>query len=496
MALHLSNQPAIREPQQSGTEPQVTILSKPVNSEERAFGEFLQAHRDTYRQGRIDDLRAGDFARLDRAGHVYLDYTGSGLYAERQVRRHAEFLASGVYGNPHSLNPTSRMSTEAVDGGRRRVLDYFRADPRDYDVVFTSNASHALKVVAEAYPFEPGDQFFLTFDNHNSVNGIREFARARGAATQYVPVFPPDLRGSTSVLESLFERAGAQGEHRLFAYPAQSNFSGVQHPLEWIAVARAHRFDVLLDAAAFVPTNRLDLSHVQPDFVTLSFYKMFGYPTGIGALIARHDALARLNRPWFAGGTIDIASVQADRFRRAPGAAGFEDGTPDFLGIPAVEMGLDLLASVDVAMVHDRVQALTAWWLGQLSTLTHRNGQPLIRLYGPHSIEHRGGTLAFNLADRYGVLIDHAAVDERASAENISLRTGCFCNPGAGELAFGLARTDITACLDRDPGRMTYDDFRRCIDPKAAGAVRASLGIASNFHDAWRFVQFLRTFLE
>jgi selenocysteine lyase/cysteine desulfurase len=130
------------------------------------------------------------------------------------------------------------------------------------------------------------------------------------------------------------------GEHRLFAYPAQSSFSEVQHPLGWVAAAKARGFDVLLDAAAFVPTNRLDLWRVKPDFVALSFYKMFGYPTGVGALIARHEALARLHRPWFAGGTINVASVQADRFVLAQGAAAFEDGTIDFASIPAVELGL------------------------------------------------------------------------------------------------------------------------------------------------------------
>ncbi|MCP4693599.1 MAG: PAS domain S-box protein, partial [Desulfobacterales bacterium] len=46
------------------------------------------------------------------------------------------------------------------------------------------------------------------------------------------------------------------GRRNLFAFPAQSNFSGVQHPLEWIEAARARGWDVLVDAAAFAPTNR------------------------------------------------------------------------------------------------------------------------------------------------------------------------------------------------------------------------------------------------
>jgi len=56
----------------------------------------------------------------------------------------------------------------------------FSASPDDYCVVFTQNASGALKLVGEAYPFAPDGQYLLTFDNHNSVNGIREYARMWG----------------------------------------------------------------------------------------------------------------------------------------------------------------------------------------------------------------------------------------------------------------------------------------------------------------------------
>jgi selenocysteine lyase/cysteine desulfurase len=280
----------------------------------------------------------------------------------------------------------------------------------------------------------------------------------------------------------------------LFAFPGQSNFSGVQHPLEWIDVAHARGYDVLLDAAAFAPTNPLDLSRWRPEFVTLSFYKMFGYPTGVGALIARHDALARLRRPWFAGGTIDVVSVQADQFRPTVGPEAFEDGTPNFLAFPAVEAGLELMASVGVDVIHRRVRALTAWLLAQMCSLRHDNGAPLVRLYGPGCAERRGGTIAFNLATADGALIAHALVDDLASKQGISLRTGCFCNPGAGELAFGLSRDDISSCLQRTPGRLTHEEFEHCIDPKTAGAVRVSVGMVSNFRDVWRFLEFLRGF--
>jgi selenocysteine lyase/cysteine desulfurase len=459
-----------------------------------AYEAFLHAHPEYRATRALDELRAREFSRLDAQGHVYLDYTGSGLYAASQVRRHAERLLAGAFGNPHSSNPTAAESTRLLEHCRRRVLEFFRADAAEYAAVFTANASQALKLVGESYPFQPGDAFVLTYDNHNSVNGIREYDRAHGAETRYVPMLPPELRVSEADLEARLD-AAAGADHKLFAFPAQSNFSGVQHPLEWVARAQARGFDVLLDAAAFVPTNRLDLSQVKPDFVALSFYKMFGYPTGVGALIARREALARLHRPWFAGGTIEVASVQADRFVLSQGAAGFEDGTPDFLNVPAVELGLELIEAVGIDAIHERVRLLTGWLIDELVALRHADGAPLVRLYGPATTERRGGTLAFNLVDAAGRVIDQGSVEARAAERGISLRTGCFCNPGAGELALGLTRGEIESCLAAEP-RMSYEEFRHCVDPKTAGAVRVSLGLASSFDDAFAFVSFAREFLD
>ena len=377
----------------------------------------------------LDDFRARELARLDREGHVYLDYTGGGLYGESQVRRHMDLLLGSVLGNPHSTNPTSAAATHYVESCRRRVLAFFNADPREYVAIFTANASQSLKLVGESYPFEPGDRFLLTFDNHNSVNGIREFDRAHGAETIYVPVIPPELRVDEAALDRELARA-RPGGHNLFAYPAQSNFSGVQHPLSWIARAQAQGWDVLLDAAAFVPSNRLDLGEVHPDFVALSFYKMFGYPTGVGALLARRSALARLHRPWFAGGTITVASVQADIHTLAEGEAAFEDGTLNYAILPAVEYGLDLLETLGVETVHERVRCLTGWLLQELGSLCHGNGAPVVRIYGPDSTDRRGGTVTLNFYDARGHFIDHPVIEragERTShlaAQRLLLQPG------------------------------------------------------------------------
>src|SRR5688572_3053944 len=335
------------------------------------FVTFLKAHPQYPTTKMIDDLRAVEYSRLDIGGNIYLDYTGGGLYAESQLRAHSRLLAGHVFGNPHSSNPTSQAATQLVEHAREYVLKFFNADPDEYLAIFTPNASGALKLVGESYPF-PGGRYLLTFDNHNSVNGIREFAHARGADVTYIPIALPDMRVDESQLERELKRPSKKGNN-LFAYPAQSNFSSVKHPLDWIERAHQHGWDVLLDAAAFVPTSKLDLNTVKPDFVPISFYKMFGYPTGIGALLARKQALAKLHRPWFAGGTITVASVQGDKYYMADDASAFEDGTVDYLGIPAVEIGLKHLESITYEVIGERVRSLTGWLLDNLTSMKHGN---------------------------------------------------------------------------------------------------------------------------
>jgi molybdenum cofactor sulfurtransferase len=461
------------------------------------YPEFIQKYPAYDKTHDLDELRDRDYARLDRSGQVYLDFTGGGLYADSQMRLHQQVLAENIFGNPHSSNPTSQAATRLIESTRSAILKFFNADPAEYTVIFALNASGALKLVGESYPFEPGSRYLLTFDNHNSVNGIREFAHARGAEVTYIPVGLPDMRVDLDSLDAALD-PGAGHKNNLFAYPAQSNFSGVQHPLEWIQRAHDKGWDVLLDAAAFAPSNPLDLGRFKPDFVPLSFYKIFGYPTGIGALLARREALKKLRRPWFAGGTITVASVQGDKYYLAEAPAAFEDGTLDYLNIPAVEIGLKHIQSIGYGIIHERVNALTGWLLDNLSAMKHSTGVPLVRIYGPLTTDRRGGAVTANFFDPSGLPVDHRVIELEAGQHNISLRTGCFCNPGAGEIALGLSKPELAACFTQ-PGhdqRLSLDDFRLCIDGKSSGAVRVSVGLVSNFEDIQTFLKFASGMLQ
>jgi selenocysteine lyase/cysteine desulfurase len=455
-----------------------------------AYEEFLGEFPEYASTHALDALRVRDYRRLDDEHQVYLDYTGGSLHAESQVLQHATLLNAHVFGNPHSASPSSRGVTTLVEQARQAVLEWFNASPDEYSAVFTANATGALKHVGESYPFSQGTQLLLTVDNHNSVNGIREFARAKGAPVEYAPLTIPELRIDRERLDAML--AAPSTGPGLFAFPAQSNFTGVKHPLDLIELAHARGWDVLLDAAAFVPTSRLDLSAVKPDFVSVSFYKMFGYPTGVGCLLARTRLLGTLRRPWFAGGTVNFATVNGRACVLSPGEAGFEDGTLNYLAIPAVEVGLRHLRAAGLDVINTRVRCLTAWLLQRLVNLQHSNGHHMVRIYGPITTESRGGTLTMNFYDPEGHFLDYRRIEEMAGAQGISLRTGCFCNPGAGETAEGITEADVRAALELDANMnlARFLDLVTSRGGKSAGAIRVSLGLVSNFADAYRFIQF------
>ncbi|MFF0739363.1 aminotransferase class V-fold PLP-dependent enzyme [Streptomyces sp. NPDC004111] len=433
-------------------------------------------------------MRATEFGYLAEGGHSYLDHTGAGLPPRSLVRASADRITEGCFGNPHSENPTSRASGDLVEEARAAVLRHFHADPDEYAVVFTPNATGALRLIGEAYPFAPGSRLVMSLDNHNSVNGLREYARAKGARTAYVPLAGPDLRIDVRRLRATLPASG----RGLFAYPAQSNFTGVQHPLEWIGRIRERGYDVLLDAAAFVPTNPLDLGRVHPDFTVVSWYKVFGHPTGVGSLVVRREALARLRRPWFSGGTVHAVSAGAQWHVLSDGVAAFEDGTVNFLALPDVTAGLAWIDSLGLDRVHRHVTALTTRLLGALGELRHSDGSPLIRVYGPGPDRPgapRGATVALNVLDAAGDIVDERRVAHDSARRGISLRTGCFCNPGAGEAALRLPQRRLRSAARARLASL--EEYLHLLGLPSAGAIRLSLGIATQPRDLDVFLSFV-----
>lgn len=261
-----------------------------------------------------------------------MENAGATLYPKSLIKIVNEDLMQNIYMNPH----TDKYTKDCIEQIRCLILRHFNTDPTTYSVVFTSGTTQSLKLVAESFQFGSDQNeslnsgsFVYLRDNHTSVLGLREIAADKNADVVHVShqEFLNSLCGdivTTPKLKGKYKNKG----NTLLVYPAQSNFNGFKYPLDAIDNIKngylnqymkkhlgkiCNNWYVLLDAASYVATNKLDLGKRQPDFVCFSFYKIFGYPTGLGALLIKNSSAEVLNQKrYFGGGTVDVVLTSED----------------------------------------------------------------------------------------------------------------------------------------------------------------------------------------
>ncbi|KOC70306.1 Molybdenum cofactor sulfurase 1 [Habropoda laboriosa] len=450
--------------------------------------------------GEIAKRLENDFSRIRE--ECYLDHAGATLYSDTQIKNVASDLHNSLFANPHSIGTASNVTQDLIESTRYLILDHFHTSSDEYSVIFTSGATASLKIIADTFLFsEDGKHmshsghFVYTQDNHTSVLGMREVIVKKGAKVtclSHSNVFEIFNSPSKSLRSSSFSQ---QNSNSLFVYPAQCNFSGLKYPLTWIKDVhngvlsnvvsdKSTKWYVLLDAAAFASTNELDLSTFKPDFVCLSFYKMFGYPTGIGALLVKNSNADVLQKVYYGGGTIDVA-LSSDMFhiKRKNLHQRFEDGTVPFLSIISLRHGFDILSSITMEKISKHVFSLANFLYKSLLELHHSNGEPVARLYSDTACDNpdtQGGIVTFNLIRSNGEYVGYMEVLNMAALFKIHLRTGCFCNPGACQRHLALSNKEV---LKNYEAGYVCGGAADLINGRPTGAVRVSFGYMSTIKD-------------
>ncbi|KAJ2023791.1 hypothetical protein GGI06_001269 [Coemansia sp. S85] len=416
------------------------------------------------------------------------------------VRAQAEEMLTTIPANPHSNHPGSQWTRDKIEQVRDRLLGFFGTTSRDYALVFTANATAAIRLAGELTLMSKDGTFCYTSSAHTSVVGLRGIAAELGAAVR------PAEFGD---LDDIIRPEHTNGVS-LVAYPAQCNFSGERFPWD-VADKVARRFPantgasggkgddahppwwVLVDAAAYASSSPLNLGalHTGPDFVAVSMYKIFGAPTGVGALLVRRSSIPFLrSKRFFGGGTVNMISYDHmwQEFR-AEIEARLEDGTVNFQAIASLRHALDAHARNfgSMARVKQHASNITRYAVSSLKSLSHDNGRPLCTIYG-HCGAEFGPTVALNLRDTNGGYIGHIEVERLAVMSGIAMRTGRFCNPGAARRWLDLTTPDLIRYASLG---YTCGDDNDIIAGKPVGAIRISFGAMTSCEDIDRFVAFL-----
>ncbi|KAK5081753.1 hypothetical protein LTR05_007889 [Lithohypha guttulata] len=434
----------------------------------------------------IEEIRKTEYPGLLET--TYLDHAGTTLYAKSLIDAYHKDLTSNIYGNPHSESPASWLSTQRVDEARQAVLKYFNADPEHFDVVFCANATAAIKIVADCFRDQ---RFWYGYhkDAHNSLVGVREVASESRCFTSNLEV------------EQYFQ--GTDPGLRLFAYPAQSNMTGYRPPYAWARQIRSTGTYVLLDAASYLTSGRLDLGDVDvaPDFIALSFYKIFGYPD-LGALIVRRSAFNVLTRrKYFGGGTVELVTViggSSHESKKHHIHDFLEDGTLPFHNIIALKHAIEVQKRIFGTRedISQHTAHLSGWLYHTLKSLRHANGLPVMELYKDKNATYgdtktQGPILSFNIwrADR--TFIGKSHFEKLAISCGFQIRTGGVCNPGGVASMVELEHWELRRNFTEG---VSCGDDKDIIGGKPTGIIRVSLGAMSTMSDVTRFVDFVKHF--
>lgn len=416
------------------------------------------------------------------------------------MQRFSTDMLSSLYGNPHSGSVSSQLSTKRIEDVRLQVLQFFNADPEDFDVVFVANATAGMKLVMDSFrSVEGGFDYIYHKDSHTSLIGIRENA-TRSQCFGDAEVESWLANSSMTAMDY-----GTAASIGLFAYPAQSNMDGRKLPLDWIprvrelSSTRRRPTYTLLDAAALVATSPLDLNATAPDFTVLSFNKIFGFPD-LGALIVRKSSGDILrNRKYFGGGTVEMVlciDEQCHAFKEQSLHEILEDGTLAIHSIMALQSALDvhleLFENMNRIANHTMLLAKRLW--EGLESLRHANGQRVCKMYSRPATCGRpsGPTIALNLMDSKGTWISNAEVEKLAAVKQIHLRVGGLCNPGGVATALDLSKGDIRNNFSAGFRCGNDNDIMR--SGKPTGVIRISLGAMSIMSDVTRFIDFIKEF--
>jgi molybdenum cofactor sulfurtransferase len=420
------------------------------------------------------------------------------------MEQYAREMTSTLYGNPHSNSWSSQRTTSRIEDTRLRLLNFFQADPTEFDLVFVANATAGVKLVVEALRSAPGGYRYAYHQScHTSLIGVRE------EATESVCV-------DDSAVEDWIVGKSPFNHHQdesisveLFAYTAQCHMDGQRYPVSWGSnIQMGHTYSssrlyTLLDAASLVATASLDLSDSDssPNFVVLSLYKIFGFPD-LGALIVRRDAESLFDlRRYFGGGTVDTVVCGKEQWH-APKTQflheRLEDGTLPFHNIIALDVAMDVHLRLYKSMstIASHTSFLVRRLYQGLSSLEHRNGMKVCVLYTKEasifgSPIGNGPSVAFNIQNQSGAWIALSEFEKLAVLKHFHVRTGGVCCPGGIASALNLASWESKNNFSAGFRCGTENDI---ISGKPTGIIRISLGAMSTRSDIDDFIAFVDEF--
>jgi selenocysteine lyase/cysteine desulfurase len=362
----------------------------------------------------------------------------------------------------HTLSQDAKTKQEIIRETGKICGIALNAPPADYDVIFTSNATEALNLVAESLGHEAGECTEPVVINslleHTSNDLPWRMLPGHSLIRLYV-----DEEGFMDIkeLEKLliaYNRDVLYGKKRiiLVTVSGASNVLGVCNNLEEISfIVHKYGARMLVDAAQLIAHRKVDMKACGIDYLAFSAHKVYA-PFGCGVLVSRKNLLS------FKPAELELI--------RSSG----EENAP---GIAALGKALLILQRIGMEVIYREEHDLTGYLLQEMSRV------PGLKIYGIKEpglpqFSHKIGVVIFTL----GKMISSQTAKELALQSGIGVRYGCHC-----------AHIIIKRVLNVSPGLERFQKVIQTLLPKLRlpGVVRVSLGLYNTREDVDNLIRAL-----
>ena len=306
-----------------------------------------------------------------------------------------------------TLSQPRQIQKEVVEMTKTICTDVLGVSPDHYEVIFTSNTTEAINLVAESLGLESTTDMEPVVLNTIMEHTSNELPWRMTPGISVISV-KTNEEGFIDLVEMEQLMRAYNHEKRyankfisLVTVSGASNVVGTCNDLAGIS-SLVHKYGarLLVDAAQLVAHRKVEMEQIGIDFLACSAHKVYA-PFGTGVLIARK-------------GLLRFSSTESELIRSS--------GEENAAGIAAFGKSLILMQRIGLDLIQQEEQELTAYALQSMSLISGLN---ILGINNPDSpsLKNKSGVIAFDMKGKIAVTV----AERLAEDHGVGVRYGCHC---------------------------------------------------------------------
>lgn len=346
----------------------------------------------------IDRVIAAEFPPQNRC--IHLNHAGVAPWPRRAVAAVMRFAEES-----HACGVTTYEGWLRTEANLRQSLCRLIQGAAPEDIALLKNTSEGLSVVAHGLSWRAGDNIVTTDQEFPSNRIVWQSLAAQGVELRQAA-----LDGVTPPEELLFRCVDQRT--RLIAVSSVQFGTGLRMDLERIGeYCRRHGILFCVDAIQSLGALEFDLEAIQADFVAADGHKWMLGPEGVALFYVRPELRERLTLRQFGWHMVEAMGdyARAD-WSPARSARRFECGSPNLLGIHALEASLSLLLEIGLKTASRKILNNSSYLIELID-----NNPDSLELLSARDPGRRSGIVTFRhralpAAELYQVLRDQGVI--------------------------------------------------------------------------------------